>query len=155
MSDNTNSNVVSVEKQYELMYTDAVNVSYEVKRAIFELSRWVVTLQGLVIGTSVLEDVAISSIFVAVPILIGVAGLILNIGFQKELNSHRRTLAILRKDIGGAVQQTHAEHINAHYFDDRKVFDYWRIIKSGHMVIILSATLLATLIVWNAATIAT
>lgn len=36
MIDNTtnNSSVLTLEKQYELMYTDAVNVSYEVKRSI-------------------------------------------------------------------------------------------------------------------------
>ena len=147
----TNGNAVSLEKQYELMYTDAVNVSYEVKRAIFELSRWVVTLQGLVIGAGVLEEVTLSPVFVTVPILIGFAGLLLNVGFQKELNNHRRTLAILRKDIGGAIALTHADHINAHYHNQRAFFDYWRIIKSGHIVIISLATLLAALVISDAA----
>ena len=144
-------NIVSLEKQYELMYNDAVSVSYEVKRSIFELSRWVVTLQGLVIGGAVLEDVDMSSVFVTVPVLIGLAGLVLNIGFQKELNSHRKTLAILRRDIGGAVTSTHSEHINAHLYEKRVIFDYWNIIKSGHIIIILFASLIAVLVVADSA----
>ena len=143
---------VSTEKQFELMYADVVQVTGEVKRAIFDLVRWVVTLQGLIVGFAVLRDIQVSLHFVWAPVLIGVSSLILLHGFQSELDSHRKTLAILRDEIDDHVGRIHHEHIQTHLHGNATLRSYWSIIRNGHRLIILGTTIASVLIILDAAT---
>lgn len=143
------SNIVTLEKQYELMYTDAVQVSYETKRAIFDLSKWIVTLHGLIVGFTAVADFKIDMLFLAAPIMIGVVGFILLQGFQNELDSHRRTLATLRARIGGDVAEVHSDHVRKYYhMKSDKKFSYWNLIASGHRLVLLGSTLMSTFITY-------
>lgn len=143
------SKIVTLEKQYELMYTDAVQVSYETKRAIFDLSKWIVTLHGLIVGFTAVADFQIDMMFLAAPIMIGVVGFILLQGFQNELDSHRRTLATLRARIGGDVAEVHKEHVNKYFYvKNSRKFSYWNLISSGHRLVLLGSTLMSTFITY-------
>lgn len=139
------SNLISIEKQYELMYTDAVQVSYEVKRAIFDLTKWIVSLHGLIVGFAAIATFKLDWYFILAPLLIGLVGLVLLQGFQSELNSHRKTLAQLRHSIGGDVATIHHEHVNRYYHNKNKsVLSYWNLIRSGHFLVLLASTAIAT-----------
>ena len=141
--------IVTREKQYELMYTDAVQVSYETKRAIFDLSKWIVTLHGLIVGFTAVAQFQINMMFLAAPIMIGIVGFILLQGFQNELNSHRRTLAALRAKIGGDVAEIHEDHIQKYYHQSESTkFNYWNLIASGHKLVLVGSTIMSTFVTY-------
>ncbi|WP_197917472.1 hypothetical protein [Thiosulfatihalobacter marinus] len=131
---------LSREKQFELLYWDFVTAIWDRKRSIFDLCRWIVTLQALVVGFVALREVEFEIYFFAVPLLIGGVGLYLLSGFQQELFSHRRTVAEIRHRVGGDFRDITIDHFNV-FREGKKGRDtYWYSIATGHWIIIVVST---------------
>lgn len=134
---------LSREKQFELMYWDFVTAVTDRKRTIFDLSRWIVTLHGLVVGFVTVQDVDFESYFFVVPLLIGLVGMILLSGLQQELHSHRKTVAEIRFRVGRDFLDIASDHVNVFREGKKGRDNYWQIIAASHWIIIVGSTAMA------------
>ncbi|MEL7178440.1 MAG: hypothetical protein AAFN63_01295 [Pseudomonadota bacterium] len=138
---------LSREKQFELLYWDFVTTVSDRKKTIFDLSRWIVTLQGLVVGFVALREVEFEVYFFVVPLLIGGVGLLLLSGLQQELFSHRKTVAEIRHRVGGDFLDITSDHVSV-FRDGQKGRDnYWQVIAATHWIIIVVSTAISVLAV--------
>ncbi|MEL6959444.1 MAG: hypothetical protein AAGL89_10880 [Pseudomonadota bacterium] len=147
MDEETNSAVheqaLSREKQFELLYWDFVTAVTDRKKTIFDLSRWIVTLHGLVIGFVALRDVDFETYFFIVPLLIGCVGLLLLSGLQQELTSHRKTVAEIRYRVGGDFLDLTQDHVNVFRGGLKGRSNYWQVIAATHWIIIIASTIVS------------
>ncbi len=141
---------MSEEKQFELMYNDMVITLTDRKRAVFDLTKWIVTLHGLSIGFSTIKAAEIGIWFLGAPILIGLAGLALNRSIQMEMYSHRVAMAKIRDHIGGEFYEIHKEMVDK--FLERKgqvKLGYWDYISGSHSFIIIISTMVSVVVGFN------
>ncbi len=134
--------ILSREKQYEIMYSDMQMTIADRKSTLFEISRWHVTLQSLIIGFIAYNGENIEKIFIIAPLLVGVMGYILLKAISDELNSHRKTIALLRKNVGDDFYTIHKEMVD--YFLEGKTpsaTNYWKKIGNSYFWIITISTL--------------
>lgn len=133
-------------RQYELMFDDLIRTIADRKRTIFDLSRWIVTLQGIVIATAASKEISFSAAFVIAPLLIGMIGLMLHSGLNSELSSHRHALAVLRDRVSGPFAELNADFQNAWLHAHKRTdVTYWSRITMSHRMIILGSTAVASL----------
>lgn len=139
--------VLSIEKQYELMYQDMVFTITDRKKTSYDLTKWIVTLHGLIIGFMGLKGSEVGMMFVLVPLLVGIVGLALNWSIEKELNSHRTILAKLREKVGGDFYTFHKEMVDL-FLNKTNSFGYWHFIKLSHSFIILISSAVSCYVVY-------
>lgn len=106
------------DKQLELMFLDANEVIRDAKAQLSQLMRWVVTLNSGIILLLFSSDVSFSDRLFMAPIFVTVCGLLLSLAIKAELETHRVTLASVRKAIGGKMEDLHGEFIT-HYFENK------------------------------------
>lgn len=142
---------LSTEKQFELMFLDVVSVITDRKRTLFELSKWLVTLQGLIVGFAAVKGLAIGPEFLSAPLLIGLVGLLLNVSLSTELAEHRKSLALIREKVGGEFAALHKGFIDHHLGREgvKRRKNYWGNIAVSHKLIILVSTFVATYCVYS------
>lgn len=140
--------LMSREKQFELMYNDVVMVLTDRKRAVFDLSKWIVTLHGLIIGFASVQGLKIGIYFVGAPLIVGVSGFVLYLSIQQELKSHRIAIARIRERVGGDFYDIHREMVDK--FIGRKTggVGYWGLMSASHAMIILLSTMATTVITY-------
>ena len=138
---------ISRAKQLELMFQDAITVIADRKLRIFEVSRWMVTLQGLIVGLVATQRDLIGEVAIGMPILIGGMGLWLNRALQGELNSHRKILARIRATVGGDFLKMHRDMVGFWLWNVPAKSAYWQRIDWNHLGIICISSLLATMAV--------
>lgn len=138
------SPVMASDKQYELMYQDATSVLSDLKRTQFDLVRWLVSLQSLVVGVAFAAADLVVVEMTVVPALIGVAGYYLWYSIATEMYFHRVTLARIRIAVGGDFAEFHKEMI-AHYLGKQHDVgvNYWRMMRASQSMIIVAATMIA------------
>ena len=150
---------LSREKQYELLYWDFVTTIADRKKTIFDLSRWIVTLQGLIVGFVAVQDLQFEGFFFIVPLLIGAVGCLLLSGLDQELSIHRRNIARLQMRVGEDFAELSGEHIaawgnpdaaSARGIKDRAKANYWSLIKASHWIVVIGSSLLAAVAVFLA-----
>lgn len=129
------------------MYWDFVTAITDRKKAIFDLSRWIVTLQGLVVGFVSLREFEFESYFFVAPLLIGCVGLLLLWGLQQELFSHRRTVAEIRHRVGGDFLEITSDQVNVFREGKTGKDNYWQVIAASHWIIIMVSTAVSILAV--------
>ena len=121
------------------------------KQKLFDLTKWIITLQSLVLGLSFSKETNFSPMICILPIFIGVIGLSVNFTISKELKAHRETLAKLRHKIGGLVYEMNKDQ--ADYFLHKKKPSHHNYFFSQGLatsVIILLSSLLSILIITSA-----
>ena len=127
-----------------MLYRDMVATIADRKRAVSDLSKWTVTVQGLIVGFVGLQQTAIENYFAAAPILVGSSALALNRALHLEPESHRRTVANLRHEVGGPFLALTREMVD-HYRGQRAASeDYWSRISANQVGIVLLSTVVAT-----------
>jgi hypothetical protein len=108
--------VVDEERQLDWCYHDTLRVISEAKQRLFDVTRWSVTLQALVLGLVFSKDSSLSWWFLLLPVFVGGMSLALNFSLSNELHSHRKTLASIRKTVGGHLYRLNKEQVD--YFAD-------------------------------------
>lgn len=139
---------LGMEKQAELCYQDTLKVIADAKQKIFDVTKWIVTLQALVLGLAFSKTSHFSGLIVALPLFIGAMGLALNHAISTELHVHRCTLANLRRTIGGLAYEINRDHVD--YFADSiepKHKNYYRYYRNTSAGILIVASLISFLIV--------
>lgn len=140
---------LSKEKQFELMYQDMNQTLSDQKRAQFDLTRWLVTLQAAIAGFSFLDGVSLNTWFAIVPLMAGAAALMLNHGFDRELLSHRRCLAEIRRKVGGDFEMIFADMVDRYKDGNKREYgSFFWIIGVSHDLIIIVASLTASAVIW-------
>lgn len=143
---------MSTEKQFELMYQDMNSTLSDQKRAQFDLTRWLVTLQVGIAGFSFLDGVTLSPWFALVPLMAGLAALMLNYGFDRELLSHRRSLAEIRRKVGGDFEMIFADMVDRYKDGNKREWgSFFWIIGFSHDLIIVMASVTAAVVIWAGA----
>lgn len=143
-----NDAILDTPKQAELSYQDTLKVIADAKQKLFDTTKWVVTLQSLILGLSFSKDTNFSQWLVSLPVFVGLMGISLNYAINAELQVHRCTLAKLRHMIGGLIYLANKDHVD--YFLDKKppshknYYSYYRNANAG---IILAASSLSFLVI--------
>jgi hypothetical protein len=88
--------ILDVSKQAELCYQDSLKVIADAKQKLFDVTKWIVTLQSLILAASFSKEVNFSPFITVLPVFVGLMGLVLNRAISFELQVHRQTLANLR-----------------------------------------------------------
>ncbi|MEM1236877.1 MAG: hypothetical protein AAGI10_07905 [Pseudomonadota bacterium] len=138
---------LSPEKQYELLYWDFVTTIADRKKTIFDLSRWIVTLQGLIVGFVAVQELRFEAVFCVVPLLIGCVGCLLLSGLNQELYIHRKNIAELQHRVGGDFLELSQEHVAAFRYEAKGPVNYWGLIKLSHWIVIVGSSVLAFVVV--------
>ena len=133
--------ILSVSKQYEIMYNDLQLTIAERKKTIFDISRWHVTLQCIIIGFAAYNAEKIGKPFIFAPILVGLIGFALYKSVNDELNIHRKTIAELRKNVGGDFYILHKEMVDYFLEGTSPNFNYWARIKDCFFWVIFISSL--------------
>ncbi|MEM9436372.1 MAG: hypothetical protein AAGA15_04970 [Pseudomonadota bacterium] len=134
---------LSAEKQYELLYWDFVTTIADRKKTIFDLSRWIVTLQGLIVGFVAVQELRFEAVFCVVPLLVGAVGCLLLSGLNQELFIHRKNIAELQYRVGGDFLELSQEHVRTFRDGVKGSVNYWGLIKASHWIVILGSSVLA------------
>lgn len=140
--------VLDESKQAELSYQDTLKVIADAKQKLFDVTKWVVTLQSLILGVSFSKETNFSSWIIALPVFVGLMGIFLNYAISTELQVHRCTLAKLRKTIGGLIYDMNKDHVD-YFLDDKQPThkNYYTYYKNANAGIVLSASILAFVVV--------
>lgn len=140
--------ILETSKQAELSYQDTLKVIADAKQKLFETTKWVVTLQSLILGLSFSKDTNFSQWLVSLPIFVGIMGISLNYAINTELQVHRFTLAKLRNMIGGLIYLANKDHVD--YFLEKKPLshkNYYSYYRNANAGIIFTASSLSFLVI--------
>jgi hypothetical protein len=140
--------VLDESRQAELCYQDTLKVIADAKQKLFDVTKWVVTLQSLILGVSFSKETSFSSWIIALPAFVGLMGLFLNYAISIELQVHRGTLAKLRKKIGGLVYDMNKDHVD-YFLDDKQPThkNYYKYYRNANAGIVSLASILAFVVV--------
>ena len=140
-------NKFDLNTQLDISYKDTINVIAKAKDRLFEITKWIITLESGVIGLYFSIKIE-SKIFILLPIFIGIMGLILSYSIAYELNVHRNTLAKIRKEVGGFIYEMNKEQVEL-VLDKKdtshKFYYIWY--KTSNFLIIILSTILTTIII--------
>jgi hypothetical protein len=142
------SGLMSQEKQYELMYNDMVYTLTDRKRAVFDLTKWIVTLHGLIIGFASVQRLEVGIFFIGAPLIVGISGFVLNRSIQMEMESHRIAIARIRERVGGDFYDIHSDMVDRFLGRKPQRFGYWGLMSASHALIIFVSTLGSVMITY-------
>lgn len=139
---------MSLEKQYELCYQDTIKVISEAKQKVYEVTKWIVTLQTLVIGAAFSNKMNFSESLLLLPLFIGLMGAFLNKSISDELNIHRKTLADIRDKIGGVIYEVNKDQVR-HFLNGDKPNhkNYFFSYNISNIAIIILSSFISSIIV--------
>ena len=135
--------IIDIAKQAELCYQDTLKVIADAKQKLFDVTRWIVNLQSLILAASFSKQMEFSQFIIFLPIFVGLIGAVLNITIDYELKTHRKTLALIRKTIGGFAYEINQDQVD--YFIGGKRprhFNYFIYYKYGNIGIVILSSLL-------------
>lgn len=135
---------ITQDKQYELCYQDTLKVISEAKQKLYEVTKWIVTLQTLVVGAAFSNKMDFSESLVVLPLFIGLMGVFLNKSISDELFVHRKTLANIRSEIGGVIYELNKDQVK-HFLngDKPKHVNYFFSYKISNFAIITLSSLVS------------
>ncbi|ACM92624.1 hypothetical protein NAMH_1137 [Nautilia profundicola AmH] len=137
--------------QLSLTYQDTIDRIADAKKNLFEITKWIITLNSGVLGLFFSVNKDFSIYFTLLPILIGIIGLLLEYSISYELNVHRKTLANLRKKVGGLIYDINKEQVDL-MLKNKKTshkFYYFFYKFSNFSIIIFSSIITALIIFFN------
>ena len=131
---------MDADKQWELMFLDANEVLRDAKMQLSGLMRWVVGLNAGIVLLAVSDQTTFSDLLFIAPVLVTICGLALGFALMAELETHRSTLADIRRGIGGHMLELHGEFVEEYHDGKRSVRGWFRFIRTWLETFVMAAS---------------